>query len=72
MKKRGKFNLSNFKLLTCDMGELVPVGIRPVLPGDSFDHSTSALVRCAPLQAPVMHPCHVMIHHWFVPFRLNS
>jgi len=68
--KRNKFNLSYTKLLSCDMGELVPIGLTEVLPGDSFLFSTSALIRCAALLSPVMHPVHVRIHHWFVPHRL--
>lgn len=68
--KRNKFNLSYTKLLTCDMGELVPIGLTEVLPGDTFQHTTSLLLRCAPLLAPVMHPVRVNIHHWFVPHRL--
>lgn len=70
MKKRSKFNLDFFHPTTGDMGQLLPIGIKEVLPGDTFNHSTTALIRLAPLMAPVMHPCHVMIHHWFVPFRL--
>lgn len=68
--KRNKFSLSHYKLLSCDMGELIPCGVTEVLPGDTFQHSTSALVRAAPLVTPVMHPVHVRIHHWFVPTRL--
>lgn len=68
--KRSKHSLSNYKLLSCDLGELVPVGITEVLPGDSIQQSTHALVRAAPLLAPVMHPVHVSISHWFVPHRL--
>jgi len=68
--KRSKFSLSNYKLLSCDMGELVPIGLTEVLAGDSIQMSTSALVRAAPLLSPVMHPVHVNIHHWFVPHRL--
>lgn len=68
--KRSKFSLSNYKLLTCDMGELVPIGMYEALPGDSIQQATSALVRCSPLLAPVMHPVTVRIHHWFVPYRL--
>lgn len=68
--KRSKFSLSNYKLFTCDMGELVPCGLTEVLPGDTIQQSTSALIRCSPLLAPVMHPVHVRIHHWFVPHRL--
>lgn len=68
--KRNKFSLSNYKLFSCDLGELVPCGLTEVLPGDTIQQNTSALVRCAPLLAPVMHPVHVRIHHWFVPHRL--
>lgn len=68
--KRSKFSLSHHKLVTCDMGELVPVGLTEVLPGDSLQQATSLLLRVSPLIAPVMHPVHVRIHHWFVPHRL--
>lgn len=68
--KRSKFSLSHYKLFSCDMGELVPCGLTEVLPGDTIQQSTSALVRVAPLLAPVMHPVHVRIHHWYVPHRL--
>lgn len=67
---RNKFNLSNYKLLTMNQGYLVPCGLLEVLPGDTFQMSTSALIRVTPLIAPVMHPVHVRIHHWFVPNRL--
>lgn len=68
--KRNKFSLSHYKLLTCDMGELVPVALTEVLPGDTMQQATSLLVRVSPLLAPVMHPVSVRIHHWFVPHRL--
>lgn len=68
--KRSKHNLSFTKLFTCNMGELIPIACVPVLPGDTIQHATSLLVRCSPLLTPVMHPVHVRIHHWFVPWRL--
>lgn len=67
---RSKFNLSNYKLFSFDMGHLIPCGLTETLPGDTIQMSTSALVRCSPLVAPIMHPVHVRIHHWFVPHRL--
>lgn len=69
--KRSKHSLSHYRLLTTKMGQLTPLG-KPieVLPGDSFQHSTSLLIRCAPLNAPVMHPIIARVHHWFVPTRL--
>ena len=67
--KRSKFSLSHYNLLSCDMGELVPVGLVEVLPGDTLQQATSALVRVSPLLAPVMHPVHVRLHHWYVSPR---
>lgn len=52
------------------MGQLVPVTWFEALPGDTIQHATSALIRCAPLVTPVMHPCSVRFHHWFVPNRI--
>jgi len=68
--KRNKFSLSNTKLLSCNLGTLVPINLTEVLPGDSIQQATSMLLRCSPLVTPVMHPVHVRIHHWFVPHRL--
>lgn len=70
MAKRNKFSLSHRRMFTCDLGELVPCGLVEVLPGDSIQAATSALVRASPMLAPPMHPVDVRIHHWFVPFRL--
>lgn len=52
------------------MGQLVPVGLTEVLPGDKFNHRSRALLRVQPLLKPVMHPVDVRIHHWFVPTRI--
>ena len=68
--KRSKHNLSFWKLATFNQGELVPLGWYEVLPGDTIQQATSALIRTSPLITPVMHPCHVYIHHWYVPLRL--
>ena len=70
MRRRNKFNLSHYKQFTCDQGKLVPIGVQEVLPGDTFEMYTDALVRVSPLVAPVMHPVHAVIHHFFVPYRL--
>ena len=68
--KRNKFSLSQYKLLTADLGQLVPCSLTEVLPGDSFMGRTAALVRTTPLVAPVMHPIQIRIHHFFCPTRL--
>lgn len=61
-------NLSYEKKLTCDMGELVPIGIQEVLPGDIMKHQTSVLIRVTPLLAPILHQVDVRISHFFVPY----
>lgn len=70
MNKRNLHSLSHYNLATFDMGQLVPVGLVDVLPGDSFQHASSVLLRVSPLLAPVMHPISVRLHHFFVPNRL--
>lgn len=70
MKKRSKFSLSHYRLLTMKMGYIVPIGMVEVLPGDTLRHATSIFLRLAPMLAPVMHPCHVTVHTWYVPYRL--
>lgn len=70
MRKRSKFSLSHYRLFSCKMGYLLPIGITECLPGDTFQQATSVFLRCAPLVTPVMHPVHVTVHHWFIPTRL--
>lgn len=68
--KRNKHSLTHWRLQSFNMGKVVPIACLEVLPGDTFRHQTSALLRVTPLVAPVMHPVHVQIHHWFVPNRI--
>lgn len=62
--------MSNYKLFSGNMGYLYPVGWQEVLAGDTWRGSSSALVRVNPLKAPVMHPVHSRLFHYFVPMRL--
>ena len=70
MRKRSKHDLSHYRQTTCNQGELIPIACQEVLPGDTFQMSSSALIRLSPLVAPVMHPVHATIRHYFVPYRL--
>lgn len=70
MRKRSKFSLSNYKLASMKMGYIVPVNLMEVLPGDSIQQSTGVFMRLAPLVAPVMHPVHMTVYHFFVPTRI--
>lgn len=68
--KRSKHSLSCYKLLSCDMGELVPIFCAEALPGDTWQAATSLLVRMAPMLAPPMHPVHARVHWWYIPNRI--
>ncbi len=68
---RHRHTLSHYKLLTGDMGQLLPIGLVEVLPKDTFQHSASVFLRLSPMAAPVMHPVSLRIHHFFVPHRLT-
>lgn len=68
--KRSKHNLSHYKLLSCKMGELIPIACLEALPGDSIQQATSMFMRVSPLLTPVMHPVSARIHHFFVPYRI--
>lgn len=68
--KRNKFSRSHYNLLTCNMGELVPIYWDEVIPGDIWQMRTSALIRVSPQVKPTMHPVRVRVHHWFCPYRL--
>lgn len=69
--RRYKHNLSDYRLLTGDISYLYPVGLTEVLPNDTIQQATSALIRMSPMAAPVMHPITVRVHHFFVPHRLS-
>jgi len=68
--KRHKHGLSSTFLASFDLGEIIPLNLVEVLPGDTFQKATSALIRCSPLLAPVMHKVNVDIYDFFVPNRL--
>lgn len=68
--KSNVFDLSHEKKLSCNMGELIPIYIQEVLPGDKFRGNSEIFVRVAPLVAPMMHRVNVYCHFFFVPNRL--
>ena len=64
--KSNLFDFNHEVLLSCNQGELVPIGVTPVVPGDSIKHATSCLIRVQPQLAPVMHKVVVNMHHFRV------
>lgn len=68
--KNNYFDLSHEKKLSMNMGELVPIYLQEVVPGDKFNVSTEMLIRLAPMIAPMMHRVNAYVHYFFVPNRL--
>lgn len=68
--KRNVFDLSHPVKTTLDMGQLVPVMCEQVFPGDVWRMNTDAVVRAAPMLAPIMHKVDLFTHTFFVPNRL--
>lgn len=67
---RNRFDLSRERKQSMKMGKLTPVLLQEVVPGDEISIQTEALVRLAPLQAPVMHRIDCRIDYYFVANRL--
>lgn len=67
--KKHPYDLSYQNLLSMNMGEFVPIGVKEVLPNDSVRHSVTALIRTQPMLAPLMHRVNASIVHYFVPTR---
>lgn len=68
--QRSTFDLSHDKRLSLQMGHLTPVLFQECIPSDSFNGRTEALIRLAPLLAPLYDQIQVYIHYFFVPYRL--
>lgn len=68
--KSNLFDLSHEKKLSLDMGNIYPMFMEEVLPGDRFKVSSEILIRMAPMLAPIMHRVNVYTHYFFVPYRL--
>lgn len=64
------FDLSHNKILSLDMGKLVPTLGLEVLPGDKFNINSENFLRLAPLVSPVMHQINVKTYTFFVPTRI--
>lgn len=68
--RTNRFDLSHEKKLSCNMGELIPIYLQEVVPGDKFNVSSEMLIRLAPMVAPMMHRVNAYVHYFFVPNRL--
>lgn len=68
--KRNVFDLSHDVKLSLDMGQLIPIYVEDIVPGDKFRVRTEVMLRFAPMIAPIMHRVNVFTHFFFVPYRL--
>ena len=64
------FPLSHDRKFSMNMGELVPILCEEVIPGDKWQGKSEAMIRMAPMLAPIMHRLNVTTHFFFVPNRL--
>lgn len=67
---RSKFNRSHVLKTTFDEGQLVPIFLDEVLPGDSFKLKVTTFVRMATPIFPVMDNLYFETFFFFVPMRL--
>lgn len=67
---RSVFDLSYANKFSGKMGYLYPVYLEEVVPGDVFDLGAAAVVRMAPMVAPVLHEIELHYHAFFVPYRI--
>ncbi len=67
---RTAFNLTHDVKTTLNMGDLVPVFLQEVVPGDRFRIRVETMIRMMPMLAPLMHRVNIWTHFFFVPYRL--
>lgn len=67
---RSRFDRSQDVKFTFNVGELIPFYVDEVLPGDTFDVTTSKVVRLQTLLTPVMDNIYLDTYFFFVPNRL--
>jgi hypothetical protein len=67
---RSVHDLSHQKLLSMDMGWLVPCMNLFCMPGDVFDIGHELVIRFQPMVAPILHEVHAYVQTYFVPIRL--
>lgn len=68
--RRSRFKRDFSLLTTINEGDLVPIYVDEVLPGDTFKIDVNGLVRMATPLYPVMDNCNMDVFFFFVPCRL--
>lgn len=68
--QRSRFDRSHAVKTTFDAGFLIPVFVDEVLPGDTFNLSSTIFSRLSTPLRPIMDNLYMDIHYFFVPNRL--
>lgn len=67
---RSTFNRDHSVKTSFNVGDIVPFFVEEVLPGDTFDITTSKVVRMPSLLTPIMDNLYLDTYYFFVPNRL--
>lgn len=67
---RTRFNRDQTILTTFDSGKLIPFYVDEVLPGDTFDVNTSAIIRMTTPKYPVMDDSFIDFYYFYCPNRI--
>lgn len=67
---RSKFDMSHGIHSSGCVGDIIPIEIMPVYPGDTFEYKTNAIFRLQPLVAPLMDDITVDIYWFYAPMRI--
>lgn len=67
---RTRFNRDQTVLTTFDAGKLIPFYVDEVLPGDTFNVDTSAIIRMTTPKYPVMDDAFIDFYYFYCPNRI--
>nr|DAU29585.1 MAG TPA: Major capsid protein [Microviridae sp.] len=67
---RTRFNRDQIILTTFDSGKLIPFYVDEVLPGDTFNVDTSAIIRMTTPKYPVMDDAFIDLYYFYCPNRI--
>lgn len=67
---RTRFNRDQTILTTFDSGKLIPFFVDEVLPDDTFQIDTSAIIRMTTPKYPVMDDCFIDFYYFYCPNRI--
>ena len=67
---RTRFNRDQTILTTFDSGKLIPFYVDEVLPGDTFDVNTAAIIRMSTPKYPVMDDAFIDFYYFYCPNRI--